>query len=117
MISKEDRGQWPQLSSRTSFSLDSREERPRHCPVWFPQLHTQKWPWVLPALQSPPGHPGPPQRPVWVRAPLRLHPPCRPENGDVGRGDMPRDKTQGLIPDMPGPKVTPNMFICGKSLS
>ncbi|KYO40751.1 hypothetical protein Y1Q_0012244 [Alligator mississippiensis] len=48
MIDKEDGGQWPQRSSKTSCSsLRGKKERQIRCPVWLPQLQTQRGPQVL----------------------------------------------------------------------
>ncbi|KYO37514.1 anionic trypsin-2-like [Alligator mississippiensis] len=47
------------------------------------------------APQPPPRRHQPTQRPVWVQAPLLVHPPCHREEGeDMGAGDVPRGKSQ-----------------------
>ncbi|XP_059581821.1 uncharacterized protein LOC102558740 isoform X4 [Alligator mississippiensis] len=79
---------------------DGRKRRPRDCPVQLPQLQIQGKSGMQLAPQPPPGRPVLANRPVWVRAPLLLHPLCQQEEEeDVKTRDLPKGKSQLLHPE------------------
>ncbi|KYO25158.1 hypothetical protein Y1Q_0001784 [Alligator mississippiensis] len=66
----------------------------------LPQLQIPGGSGVQVTPQPPPGRLRQSTRPVWVRPPLLVYPPCQQEEGeDVGTSDVRRDKSQLLHPE------------------
>ncbi|XP_025068761.1 uncharacterized protein LOC112551537 [Alligator sinensis] len=83
---------------QTSCSDPSGRERQRRGgPVRLSQIQLPAGSEAQLAPQPPPRRPKQTHRPVWVRAPLLVHPPYPREEGeDMGAGDVPRGKSQPL---------------------